>query len=41
VKSGDAMQFIRSNEIFDHLEKCVDRFDDVANQIQGIVIEHV
>lgn len=41
VKSGDAMQFIRANEIFDHLEKCVDRFDDVANQIQGIVVEHV
>ena len=41
VKGGDAMEFVRSNEIYDHLEKSVDRFDDIANQIQGIVIEHV
>ena len=31
----------RGNEIYDHLEKVVDRFDDVANEIHGIVIEHV
>ena len=37
---GD-MEFIRGNEIYDHLEKGCDRFDDVANQIQGIVVEHV
>jgi uncharacterized protein len=41
VKGGDTMEFVRSNEIYDHLEKSVDRFDDIANQIQGIVIEHV
>jgi predicted phosphate transport protein (TIGR00153 family) len=41
AKSGDTMEFVRCNEIYDHLEKSVDRFDDVANQIQGIVIEHV
>ena len=35
------MEFVRGNEIYDHLEKSVDRFDDIANQIQGIVIEHV
>ena len=40
-KSGDAMEFVRGDEIFDHLEKSIDRFDDVANQIQAIVIEHV
>jgi uncharacterized protein len=28
-------------EIFDHLEAVVDRFDDVANEIQSIVIEQV
>ncbi len=28
-------------EIYDHLEKVVDRFEDVANEISGIVIEHV
>ena len=26
-------------EIFDHLEKVMDRFEDVANRISGIVIE--
>jgi uncharacterized protein len=41
AKDGDAMEFVRSNEVFDHLENSVDRFDDIANQIQGIVIEHV
>src|SRR3954463_931431 len=40
-KSGTAMDFIRGDEIYDHLEKVIDRFDDVANQIQGVVIEHV
>ena len=41
AKSGDAMEFIRGNEIYNHLEKAVDRLDDVADEIQGIVIEHV
>lgn len=41
AKSGDALDFVRGNEIYDHLEESVDRFDDVANEIQGIVIEHV
>jgi len=38
-KSG--LEFYVGNEIYDHLEKVVDRFDDVANVIHGIVIEHV
>jgi predicted phosphate transport protein (TIGR00153 family) len=41
AKSGDPMEFVRGNEIYGHLEESVDRFDDVANEIQGIVIEHV
>ena len=40
-KAGSAMDFVRGEEIYDHLEKSVDRFDDIANQIQAIVIEHV
>ena len=35
------MAFVIGDEIYDHLEKVVDRFDDVANEINGIVIEHV
>jgi predicted phosphate transport protein (TIGR00153 family) len=35
------MAFVVGNEVYDHLEKVVDRFDDVANVMHGIVIEHV
>jgi len=41
TRAGAAMDFVRGNEIYDHLEKAVDRFDDIANKIQGVVIEHV
>ena len=40
-RGGDAMAFITGNEIYDHLEKVVDRFEDVANRISGIVLEQV
>ena len=40
-RGGDAMDFIVGNEIYDHLEKVVDRFEDVANRISGIVVEQV
>lgn len=40
AKAGDPMDFIRGNEIYNHLESTVDRLEDVANEIQGIVIEH-
>ena len=40
-KGGDAMAFIVGVEIYSHLEKVVDRFEDVANRISGIVIEQV
>jgi uncharacterized protein Yka (UPF0111/DUF47 family) len=33
--------FFIGHEVYDHLEKVVDRFDDVANEIHGVVIEHV
>ena len=37
----DPMAFIVGAEIYDHLEKVVDRFEDVANEISGILIEHL
>jgi uncharacterized protein len=40
-RGGDTMDFIVGNEIYDHLEKVVDRFEDVANRISGIVVEQV
>jgi predicted phosphate transport protein (TIGR00153 family) len=39
--NSNPMAFFVGNEIYDHLEKVVDRFDDVANVMHGIVIEHV
>jgi predicted phosphate transport protein (TIGR00153 family) len=39
--NSNAMAFFVGNEVYDHLEKVVDRFDDVANVMHGIVIEHV
>jgi uncharacterized protein len=41
TRHGNHMDFITGNEVYDHLEKVVDRFDDVANVIHGTVIEHV
>jgi predicted phosphate transport protein (TIGR00153 family) len=35
------MAFIAGAEVFDHLEKVIDRFEDVANSISGILIEHL
>lgn len=40
-KGGDAMAFMIGGEIYDHLEKVVDRFEDVANRISGILVEHL
>ena len=40
-KTGDAMAFMIGSEIYGELEKVVDRFEDVADEISGIVIENV
>lgn len=40
-RTGDAMAFIIGAEIYDHLEKVVDRFEDVANRINGVLVEHL
>jgi uncharacterized protein len=40
-RASDAIGFIIGVDIYSHLEKVVDRFEDVANQISGIVIENV
>ena len=38
---SNSMAFFIGVEIYDHLEKVVDRFDDAGNEISGIVIENV
>jgi uncharacterized protein Yka (UPF0111/DUF47 family) len=40
-RDGNAMHYIIGVEIYDHLEKVMDRFEDVANRISGIVIEQM
>lgn len=37
---NEPMAFIIGREIYSHLERVVDRFEDVANEIQGLVIDH-
>jgi predicted phosphate transport protein (TIGR00153 family) len=40
-RTGDPMAFIVGVDIYSHLEKVMDRFEDVANRISGIVVEQV
>ena len=39
-RDTSAINFIVAREIFKHLERIVDAFEDVANQIDAIVIDH-
>ncbi|WP_293676468.1 DUF47 domain-containing protein [uncultured Phenylobacterium sp.] len=41
VGKHDPMAYIIGAEIYDHLEKVVDRFEDVANRISSVLIEHL
>ena len=38
--SGDTLRFLVAREIYKHLERIADEFEDVANQIDGIVVDH-
>lgn len=38
--STDTVKFIVAREIYKHLERIADAFEDVANEIDGIVIDH-
>ena len=37
---GDPMQFMVAREIYKHLERIADAFEDVANEIDGLAIDH-
>jgi uncharacterized protein len=37
---ANPMQFMVAREIYKHLERIADAFEDVANEIDGIVIDH-
>ena len=38
--ASNTLQFIVAREIYKHLERIADSFEDVANEIDGIVIDH-
>lgn len=40
VGPKDPLQFAVNRELYKHLERIVDAFEDVANEIDGIVIDH-
>jgi uncharacterized protein len=40
-RTNNAMAFVVESQIYGHLEMVVDRFEDVANRINGILIEHL
>jgi uncharacterized protein len=39
-RGSDPMAYVVGAEIYGHLERVVDRFEDVANEVHGLVIEH-
>jgi predicted phosphate transport protein (TIGR00153 family) len=39
--AGNGMNFTIGTEVYDHLEKVVDRLEDVANEINAVVIDHL
>jgi predicted phosphate transport protein (TIGR00153 family) len=39
-RGASAMDFIVGREIYSHVERVLDRLEDVADEIQGIVIDH-
>jgi predicted phosphate transport protein (TIGR00153 family) len=41
LSQSSAIAFVIGTEVYDHLEKVVDRLEDVANEISAIVIESV
>lgn len=41
ARAGNALDYMVGAEIYDHLEKVVDRFEDVANRVSTILIEHM
>ena len=38
---SDPMAFYVASDIYDHLEKVMDRFEDVANSLSSILVEHL
>lgn len=41
MTGGNTLGFIIGSEVYDHLEKIIDRYEDVANRINGVLVEHL
>ncbi len=41
AEQGGAMNFIVGADVYDHLENIVDRFEDVSNEINALVIDNL
>jgi uncharacterized protein Yka (UPF0111/DUF47 family) len=41
ASQASPMAFIVGADLYDHLEKVIDRFEDVANGISGILLENL
>lgn len=39
-RNGGSIEFVVQREIYKHLERIIDGFEDIANEIDGIVIDH-
>jgi len=39
--AASALDFVIGADLYDHLEKVIDRFEDVADRISGILVEHL
>jgi predicted phosphate transport protein (TIGR00153 family) len=40
-RSGNAMDYIIGNELYDHLESVVDRLEDVSNEINALIVDQL
>jgi len=40
-REDNAMTFVVGSQVYDHLEKVVDRFEDVANEISSLVVDQL
>ena len=40
-RSGNAMDYIVGNELYDHLESVVDKLEDVSNEINALIIDQL
>jgi uncharacterized protein Yka (UPF0111/DUF47 family) len=40
-RDSNAMSFIVGSQLYDHLEKVVDRLEDVANEISSLVVDQL